>query len=100
MERNVCGEWMALKTIHSPLLNSPLLTYIELLDESPVFIDVLLREIIEQAAALADHLEQTTASVMVLRIFRKVRRERVYISGEDCDLYLCAPGIVWRFAKL
>ena len=76
-----------------------LLTDIELLNEGAVLVHVLLCEIIEQAATLADHLEQPAAAMVVLRIFLEVRSERVDVGGEDRDLYFRAPGVVRCFAK-
>lgn len=77
-----------------------LLAYIELLNERAVFVDVFLREIIEQAPSLADHLQQPTASVVVLGIFLEVRCERIDLLGEDSDLDFRAPRIVRRLAEL
>jgi len=73
---------------------------IKLLNELAVLGDVLLGEIIEQAPALTDHLQQPTAAVVVFGIFLEVRGEGIDLLGEDGDLYFRAPRIVRRFAEL
>ena len=80
-------------------INYPLLAYIKLLNERAIFIDVLLREIIEKAPSLTDHLQQTSATVMILGIFREVRGERIDVFGEDRDLDFRASRVVRRFAE-
>ncbi len=77
-----------------------LFTDLELLDERAILVDVLLGEIIEQAAALADHFQQPAAAVVILGILLEVWRERINVLGENGDLYFRAPRVVRRLAEL
>jgi hypothetical protein len=89
-----------MQTEHSVLSTQNLLADIELLNELAVFGDVLFGEIIEQAAALADHLQQPAATVVVLGIFLEVRGEGIDLFGKDRNLDFRAPRVVRRFAEL
>lgn len=67
-----------------------LLTDIQLLDQAAITRDVLLREIIKEAAALAYHLQKSTLAVMVLRVLLEVWGQGVDVGGQEGDLYLRA----------
>jgi hypothetical protein len=88
-------------TIHYPLstFNYPLFTDIEFLDKRAIFIEILLRQIIEQTAALTNHLQQPAAAVMIFGILLEMRCERIDVFGEDGDLDFRAPRVIRRFAE-
>ena len=65
-----------------------LFTKSELLDNRSVAVDVYLLEIAEKAASLTDHLQQTSAAVVVFFVLLQMLGERVDPCGEDRDLYL------------
>ena len=65
-----------------------LLTDTQSLDDGTVSLDIYLDEVVEQRAALTDHLEQTAAGVMVLLVDLEVLGEVVDSLGEKSDLYL------------
>ena len=78
----------------SPLLNI-LLTDTQLGDQSTVTVDVLLGQIVQQAAALTDHHQQTTAGVVVVLVRTQVISQLVDASGQDSDLDLGRTGVAF-----
>ena len=70
-----------------------LLTDAQLGDEGAVTVDVLLHQVVEHAAALADHLEQATAGVVVLRMLLQVLGELADAGGQDRNLDLRRTGV-------
>ena len=78
--------------MHTTLFSN-LLTDTQLGDQGTIALDVLLHEIIEQAAALTDHLVQAAAGVVVLRVLLEVLGELSDTLGEDSDLDLGGPGV-------
>ena len=55
--------------------------------------DVLFDQIVEQTAALADHLEQTAAAVVVVLVDLEMLVEMVDALGQNGDLHLGRAGI-------
>ena len=70
-----------------------LLTDAELGDDGTIALDVLLHEVVEQAAALTDHLVQAAAGVVILRVDLEVLGELVDALGENGDLDLGRTGV-------
>lgn len=54
---------------------------------------VFALKILEEAAALCDFLEKSTAGAEVLAVGFKVARELLYFFRKDCDLHLWGSGI-------
>ena len=80
--------------MHTTLFSN-LLTDTQLGDQGTIALDVLLHEIIEQAAALTDHLVQAAAGVVVLRVLLEVLGELSDALGEDSDLDLRRTGVAF-----
>ena len=70
-----------------------LLTDAQLGDEGTIALDVLLLEVVQEAAALTDHLQQATVGVLVRRIVAHVLGELVDALGENGDLDLGRAGV-------
>ena len=70
-----------------------LLTDAQLGDDGAVALDVVLRHIVQQTAALADHLEQAHTAVVVLLVHLQVLGELIDALGEDGDLDLGGAGV-------
>ena len=70
-----------------------LLTDAKLGDDGAVALDVVLRHIVQQTAALADHLEQAHTAVIVLLVHLQVLGELIDALGEDGDLDLRGAGV-------
>src|SRR3954452_14595416 len=72
----------------------------EFRDQRPVALQVVALEVAKDAAALADHLEQAAAGVMVLAVGAQVLGELVDALGEQRDLDLGGAGVLARPAVL
>src|SRR5690606_12853637 len=70
-----------------------LLADAEAADERPVPLRALAPEVVEQAAALTDELEQTAAGVVVLLVGLEVLGELADAGAQQGDLDLGGPGI-------
>ena len=70
-----------------------LLADAQLGDDGSVAVDVLLGQVVEQAAALADHHEKAAAGVIVVLVGAQVLGELLDAVGEDGDLDLGGAGI-------
>ena len=70
-----------------------LLTDTQLGDEGTIALDVLLGQIVQQAAALTDHLVQAPAAVVVVGVYLQVLGELIDPLGEDGDLNLGGTGV-------
>ena len=73
--------------------NDKLLTDAKLGDNGTIALNVVLRHIVQQTTALADHLEQTHTAVVVLLVHLQVLGELIDPLGEDRDLHLGGAGI-------
>ena len=62
-------------------------------DDFAVILEVCALEIVEQALASADHLEQAAPAVMILRVSTEVIGEVVDVLGENRYLDLCRAGV-------
>ena len=80
--------------MHTTLFSN-LLTDTQLGDQGTIALDVLLHEVVEQAAALTDHLVQAAAGVVVLRVLLEVLGELSDALGEDSDLDLRRTGVAF-----
>ena len=78
--------------MHTTLF-SDLLADTQLGDQGTIALDILLHEIVEQAAALTDHLVQTAAGVIVLRVLLEVLGQLSDTLGEDGDLDFRRTGV-------
>ena len=70
-----------------------LLTDAELGNQRTVAVDVLLLEVRQHGTALADHLEQAAAGVVVLLVDLEVLSELLNARGQDGDLDLRRTGV-------
>ena len=70
-----------------------LLTDAQSRDDGTVSLDIYLGQVVEQRAALTDHLEEAAAGVMVLLVDLEVLGEVVDSPGEKSDLYLGRAGV-------
>ena len=70
-----------------------LVTETQLLNELAIRLDVGAPQIVQQSAALAYHLQEATAAVMVLAMRAEVIREIVDALGQYRDLDLRRTGI-------
>lgn len=66
---------------------------VELLNNFPVPADILLHQVIEEAPAFPDHLQQSEAAVMVFFMLVQVRRQCVDVRGQNGNLDFRRPGI-------
>src|SRR5215217_576041 len=65
----------------------------ELGDERPVALDVLLLQVLEQPAPLANHLEQAPPRMVVVLVLAQVVRKMSYTTREHGDLHLRRPCV-------
>ena len=65
----------------------------ELFNNHAVARDILLHQVIQQIAAMADHFQQAAAGVMVLLVHLQVLGQVVDPLGEDGDLDLGRTGV-------
>ena len=63
-----------------------LLTKFEFFDDGAITVDIGLHQVVEQVAAMADHLQQTTAGVVVLLVDLAVFGQLNDSLGENGDL--------------
>ena len=63
-----------------------LLAQTEAFDQAAVTREVLALVVVQQLAALADHLEQTTAGVVILGVGLEMIGQAVDAGGQQCDL--------------
>ena len=85
-------EIVPLKNLHT-LQKRKLLTDAELGNNRTVALDVVFGHIVQQAAALTNHFEQTLTAVIVLLVHLQVLGELVNALGEDGDLHLRRAGV-------
>lgn len=77
-----------------------LLANTELLDDRTVSLNVVLHEVVEQAATLAYQLQQTAPGGVVVLVFAEVLRKVVDAGRENGNLHFGRPGIIWPVAML
>src|SRR5207248_9409799 len=70
-----------------------LLANAERADEAAVTLEVLLLEIVEEAAALTDDLQQAAARVVILRVGLEVVGQVVDALGQKRDLHFGRTGV-------
>src|SRR4051812_41401077 len=70
-----------------------LATQTQTLDQLVVALGVAVLEIVEKTAALADHLEQAAARMMILRVALEVLGEIGDAFAEDRDLHFRRTGV-------
>src|SRR5512139_406761 len=73
-----------------------LLADAEALDRRAVAVDVGALEVVEEAAALAHHAQESPARVVVLHVRLEVLGEAVDVLGEEGDLHFRRPGVALR----
>ena len=71
-----------------------LLANAEFLDYVLVTLGIVVLEVVEQAATLADHHQETAAGGVILRVCLKVVRQFTDPFAKHRDLYFGAAGIV------
>ena len=93
---NRCRHFLGGIKRHKPFGFVPfpcLLTDTELLDNRTITIDVLLGQIAQQIATVTNHLQQTTAGMMVVGMLLQMLGQLVDASGQNRDLNLRRTGI-------
>jgi hypothetical protein len=65
---------------------SGLIPQAQFLDDLPVTVDIRALQVIEEAATLSDHLEEATATVVILLVGAEVVRQIVDALGEQRNL--------------
>ena len=81
-------------------LDRELMSEAELVDDLPVAVDVGPLEVLEETAALADHLQQPTAAVMVLGMLSEVVGQVVDALGQHGNLDARGTGVALMSAEL
>src|SRR4051812_35072348 len=79
-------HWRADSAPPSRAARNGLLTDAERVDETAIPVERLLLQVVQQAAALADQLEQTPARVVILRVVLEVLGQVVDALGQERDL--------------
>ena len=72
----------------------------ERVDQLAVAVEVLALQVIEQRAALADHLQQATPAVVVLVVVLQVLGQVRDALGQERDLNLRRTGVAWALLEL
>ncbi len=72
----------------------------ELLDEFTILVDVLVLDVLQKAAPLADELHESTTRVVVLLVNLQMLGQVADASAQDGNLDLCASGVPLAFAEL
>jgi hypothetical protein len=62
-------------------------------DDLPIAVDVSALQVVQETAALADHLEETTAPMMILGMLPEVIGQIVDPFREHADLNLGRAGV-------
>ena len=70
-----------------------LLSDAQLRDDGAIAPDVLLGQVVQQTAALADHLVHTQTAVGILGMLLQVRGELIDALGQDGDLDFRRAGV-------
>lgn len=70
-----------------------LLSDAQFCDNGAVSLDIRLNQVAQQVPAFADHLQKTTAGVVVVLIRLQVFRQRVDPAGQDRDLDFRRTGV-------
>jgi hypothetical protein len=92
-----CGhEWPLLDLDRGRRYDLPADT--EAFDQGLVTIVVGILQVVQQTAALVDHLEQTATRVMILLVIGEMLGEMFNARGEQRDLHFRRTGIVRRAA--
>src|SRR5205085_10186538 len=77
----------------SALLDMELAAQAELLDEGAVALEIVLLQVVEEAAAAADELEEPAARGVVVAVRPQMLGQLVDALGEHCDLHLRRAGV-------
>ncbi len=90
----VSGKTTGDPRIGSPvLLKGPLFTEAQLLEELSVLRKVVLFDVVEEFAAAAGHLEETTAAVKVLTVSAEMLGQVIDAGSQQGDLDLGRAGV-------
>ena len=76
-------------------LSELLLTDAQLGDDRTVAVDVLLSQIVQHAATLTDHHQQTTTGVVVMLVHTQVLGQLVDTGSQDGNLDLGGAGVAF-----
>src|SRR5262249_8342026 len=72
----------------------------ERIDQLAIAVEVLALQVVEQRAALADHLEEATPAVVVLVVVLQVLGQVRDALGQERDLNLWRTGVAWALLEL
>ena len=70
-----------------------LLSETQTLDNGTITLNVVLHEVVQKLSSLADHLEQTSAGVVVLGVNLQMSGKSVDPVRENCDLDFGRTGV-------
>lgn len=79
--------------VHTLRKSGVLLADAQLCNDCTIALDVLLGEVVEQAAALTDHLVHAQTAVLVVGMHLQVLGELMDALGENRDLHLRRTGV-------
>jgi hypothetical protein len=86
--------------LHAPLTTKNLLTELQFTSHCNVAVVISFVQIIQQTAALADHLEQPAARAVVLIVLLQMLSEMIDPLGEQSNLNVGTTGISVMHPKL
>jgi len=66
----------------------------QFLNQSQITVGITAGNVLEQTAATADHLQQTTASHEIFLVDLEVLGKFLDALGQNTDLYACTTGIL------
>ena len=78
---------------HLPASGKDLLAQTQTLDDGAIPVDILLLQIVQQIAAMTDHLEHTAAGVIVLLVHPQMLSQVADALGQYGDLNLRRTGV-------
>jgi len=76
-------------------MQETLTTQAEALDQVTIALDILLFQVIEQAATLIHHAQQTAPRVVITFVGLEMIAKVLDTTGQQCDLDLGRPGIIF-----
>ena len=71
-----------------------LLSDVELFDDRPVAVDIGLGQVVQKVSSVTNHLKQTAAGMMIVRILLQMLGQLIDASSQDRDLDFGGTGIL------
>jgi len=76
------------------LVGEGLLSDSESLDQSPIAIEILLLDVVEQTSAPADETQKASTTVMILGVSLEMLGELYDSAGQQCNLDFRRAGVL------